>query len=192
MRRRLILSVLLGVLLLPRGAHLSQIHYQIISLKELMERSEFVLVVKLAKPSQRQIQVPIGKDRRNQEAPAFVRVQTRCEVLRALAPAGTTGAELVGKTLEIDGANWQETLAMHKIYYLEGIGESPIYDRYEPADRAGAQTQEPEPKDAPFIVFLRREGKSGFAFAAEGAVERLKNRAAIEELLRHRKQAPTP
>jgi hypothetical protein len=184
MRRRLALLLLLGLLLPPREAHLSQVHYQPVSLKQVIERSDLVLIVKMAKPSQRQIPIPIGKDNKNQEAPAFVRVQTRCEVQRALTAAG---AELVGKTIEIDGANWQDTLAMHKIYYLEGIGESPIYERYQPADPADAQAREAEPKDAPFIVFLRREaqdGKTGFAFVVEGAVERLKNRAAIEELLR--------
>lgn len=177
---------MLGLLLLPREAHLSQVHYRTISLEQLVERSEIVLIVKTAKPDQRQIQVPIGKDKKNQEAPAFVRVLTRCEVQRTLSPAG---AELVGKTIEIDGAHWQGTLAMHRAYYLEGMGISPIYERYEPADRADAQAQAAE-KDAPFIVFLRREvydGKNGLAFVVEGAVERLKNRAAIEELLRRRK-----
>lgn len=193
MRRRLALFVLLGLLLPPREAHLSQVHYQTLSLKQVIERSELVLIVKLAKPNQRQIQVPIGKDQKGQDAPAFVRVLTRCEVQRALTAAG---AELVGKTIEIDGANWQDTLAMHKIYYLEGIGESPIFDRYEPADqKAQPAPQAAEPKDAPFIVFLRREsyeGKSGLAFAVEGATERVKNRAAIEELLLRRKQPATP
>lgn len=183
-------------LLLPREAYLSQVHYETISLKQVIERSELVLIVKLAKPNQRQIQVPIGKDKKGQDAPAFVRVLTRCEVQRALTAAG---AELVGKTIEIDGANWQDTLAMHKIYYLEGIGESPIFDRYEPADQSTAAArsaaQAAEPKDAPFIVFLRREsyeGKHGLAFVVEGATERVKNRAAIEELLLRRKQPATP
>lgn len=192
MRRRLALSLMLGLLLSPREAHLSQVHYESISLAQLIERSEMVLIVKMAKPGQRQIQIPIGKDKKGQEAPAFVRVQTRCEVQRALTAAG---AELVGKTIEIDGANWQDTLSMHKVYYLEGMGISPIYERYHPAERPDPQALEEESKGAPFIVFLRREvyeKKAGFAFVVEGAVERLKNRAAIEEHLRRRKQPATP
>ena len=187
MRRRVALVLLIGLVSSPREAHVSQIHYQTVTLAELVERSELILIVKSAKPAQRQINIPIGAPgpdslvaagQQKKEAPAFVRVLSRCEVLGALSKAG---AELVGKTIEIDSAHWQETLALHKSYYLEGISESPIYERYQPAEPV------PEPEPRPSIVFLRREGASGYAFVVDGAVERGKSRAAIEKLLRGRK-----
>ncbi|MFO0577465.1 MAG: hypothetical protein U1A78_25965 [Polyangia bacterium] len=189
MQRRVALFVLTGLLFTPREAHVSQIHYQTVTLAELVERSELILIVKTAKPAQKQITIPIGTpgpnslvapSQQKKEAPAFVRVLSRIEVQGALSK---DGAELGGKTIEVDSAHWQETLALHKSYYLEGISESPIYERYQPAEPAA----EPEPQDRSFIVFLRREGASGYAFVVDGAVERIRNRAAIEKLLRGRK-----
>src|SRR5262245_45278175 len=113
MGRRLALMVFLGLLFLPREARLSQIHYREITLEDLVARSELVLIVKTAKPAQRQLEITIGKDRQKQDAPAFVRVQSRCEVQSALSKGG---ADLVGKTIEIDGANWEASLSMHKRY----------------------------------------------------------------------------
>src|SRR4051794_37195668 len=98
MRRRLALFVLTGSLFLSREAYLSQVHYKTITLAELIARSELVLVVKTAQPAQRQIPIPIGKDQKKQEAPAFVRVELRCAVQSAISLAGT---ELTGKTIEI-------------------------------------------------------------------------------------------
>lgn len=164
---------------------MSRIHYRSISLEQLVQCSELVLIVKTADPPQRKIPVPIGASapsdpaQKRREVPAFLRVQSRCEVQGALTAAG---AKLVGKTLEIDGSHWRQSLAMHKSYYLQGIRRSPIYERYQPADAPA----EPDPADAPFIVFLRREGGSGFAFVADGAVERMESRSAIEEYLRQR------
>jgi hypothetical protein len=189
MRRRLALSFLClaGFLFCSREAYLSQIHYRGISLEQLVERSQLILIVKAASPAQKQINVAIGKDQKNREAPAFVRVLSRCEVQGAITPAG---AELVGKTIEIDGAHWQQSLSMHRSYYLQGLSKSPIWERYNPEPPPGpapAASSAHEPADAPFIVFLRRDGKDGFAFVVDGARERLGSRAAIEELLRARK-----
>jgi hypothetical protein len=63
MRRRsalLVLGTVSGLLLSPREAHLSQIHYRTITLAELVESSELVLVVKTAKPARRQVEIPVG------------------------------------------------------------------------------------------------------------------------------------
>jgi hypothetical protein len=159
---------------------LSQIHYQDISLQDLVDRSALILVVKTAKPGQRQIQIPIGKDRSNKPAPPFTRVQVRCEVQAALSEGA---AALVGKTLEIDGAHWEQSLSMHKRYYLQGMSISPIYQHY----RAAEEPTDAKDPGAPYIVFLRREGKDGYAFTVDGAIEHVNQREAIEAIIRAKK-----
>lgn len=180
MRRRLFLLTL-GAFFLPiREGHVSQIHYRGVTLAQLIEQSDLVLVVKPARPPQRKIEIAIGKDAQGHEAPAFVRVLSRFQVDAALSDAGR---DLVGKTIEVDGAHWQQSLSMHQSYYLKGVSKSPIYPRYEGA----VAPAEGEPKDPSIIVFLRRDGESGLAFVVDGAIERLPNRATIEGLLRRPK-----
>lgn len=160
---------------------MSQTHYRGITLEQLVERSDLVLIVKASRPARRQIQVPIGGGPK--PAPAFVRVLSRCDVLGALS---RDGAELVGTTLEIDGAHWQQSLSMHKSYYLQGLSKSPIYERYQPAEPLAAPDADAAPEGTPFLVFLRRgdrDGATGFAFTVDGATEHLGRRAAVEALL---------
>lgn len=164
---------------------MSQIHYRGISLAQLVERSDLVLIVKPADPPRRRVEIAIGMDPRGQEAPAFVRVLSRCEVQGALSAAG---AELLGRTLEIDGAHWQQSLSMHRSYYLKGMSKSPIFERYQP-EAPTSESEGPEgndTRDAPSIVFLQSSDSDGFAFVVEGAREGLTQRGAIEELLRRR------
>lgn len=161
---------------------MSQIHYRGIPLAQLVERSELVLIVEPADPPRRLVEVPIGTDPKGHEAPAFVRVLSRCVVRGALS---ASGAELVGRTIEIDGAHWQQSLSMHRSYYLKGMSRSPIYERYQPAG-ASAEPDAPGASDAPSIVFLHRSEADGFAFVVEGARERVTERGVIEELLRQR------
>lgn len=180
MRRRLFLLTL-GAFFLPiREGHVSQIHFRGVTLEQLVEQSQLVLVVKPAQPAQRKIEIAIGQDAQGREAPAFVRVLSRYQVEDALSFAGK---ELVGKTIEVDGAHWQQSLSLHQSYYLKGVSKSPIFQRYE----GSRSLAEGEPKDTAFIVFLRRDGGKGFAFAVDGASERLQNRATIEGLLRRPK-----
>lgn len=178
--RGLALLVSSGLLFLPREAHLSQVHYQGISLERLISRSDFVLIVKPATPARQQVTISIGKDDNGKAAPDFVRVKLRVEVQESLTKAG---ANLVGKTLEIDGAHWEKRLHLHKSYYLHHISKSPIYETY----RASEPPSESEQKDGPYIAFLRHPDKDSYAFVVEGATERIANRATVESALAAKK-----
>lgn len=85
-------------------------------------------------------------------------------------------AALAGTTVEARSADDGMHLGGHSLYYIEGIGESPICETYEASGRPG-------PTDPQILFLYALEDGSGYEFVAEGAIEVTAKRADVESLI---------
>jgi hypothetical protein len=177
---------------------MTQIHPEYIELAEIVEWAQVIVVAAPADPPHRTEVVSIlppgsefeGKndppyhdgfeydpetppegrlDRNYPPYSRFWRAFTVRDVLKG-------EAALAGTTIEARNANDGIHLGGHQSYYIQGIGESPIVETYEPAERPGATDTQ--------ILFLHTlSDGTGYEFVAEGAVETLAKRADVEALI---------
>src|SRR5690349_8003589 len=102
-------AALLAVLLYGAEAHLNKIHYEQISLEEIVAGASLVVVARRADPATRETTisiVPKGAKPDPQKYPPFRRVKSRWVVEESMFD----GRELLGKTIEVDGADWEDEL----------------------------------------------------------------------------------
>ena len=144
------LLVLTLAALLPSEAHLSKIYHEDVSLAELVNHTDWALLVRLDTPPTRVVAVPyslITQDNTRHEstyALPVVRVIIE-EVLRAEDEPPAVGAALEIFT--------PETLTMFELtlrYEATGSTKSPIFQQFE-----GENLFAPQPANAKFIVFVR-------------------------------------
>jgi hypothetical protein len=143
-------------------APLGKIHYENVSLGQVIDRADLVVIADEAAPRRRVITMVIGK-----KAPPYRRTLRRYLVREVLR--GDAG--LVGSTLEIDGADWRRALKNHEQLHLRGLSKSPLFRRY---DAPPLQTRA--------ILFLSRDG-DGVRFAVDDALEDPGRRDEILALL---------
>lgn len=161
-----------AVLLTALEAFTSEHHDQI-ELKDLVTRSSAIVIVEPATPATVKTEIAIApKGGSREKYPAYTRTRSRYVVKEVLH---SRGAKLEsGKTIEVDAADFDTRLIVHKRYYLEGVRKIPIYTYYSP---------QKAPAEGAVIVFL--SGSSdGWEFAAAGAIEHLDTRKAVEALLK--------
>lgn len=161
-----------AVLLTALEAFTSE-HHDEIELKDLVARSNAIVIVEPATPATVKTEITIApKGGSREKYPPYTRIRSRYVVKEVLH---SRGAKLeAGKTIEVDAADFDTRLTVHKRYYLEGLRKIPIYTYYSP---------QKEPAEGAAIVFL--SGSSdGWEFAAAGATEHLDTRAAVEALLK--------
>ncbi len=170
------LPLILALLLLPTGAHTSQVHFDEVSLDALLARSPLVVV---ARPTTRRIEsVPLGEG----IAPYGYAVQ-RYDVVEVLRPAR---AAKPGEAVEVSSFD-SLSLGLHIAYEAQGMSVSPIVPHYSAVNR---------PKEGePVILFLQRSAfltfdpKTGglvgaddtWARTVDGAVEGMASKAAVAE-----------
>ncbi len=161
-------ALLLTLVLWPGQAHLSQVHYESISLEQLVARSEIIVVATPAGDA-KTTKVAVGKD-----APPFSYSQRPYRVSDVLK--GSLSAK-DKKRLWVAGANLTQQFSLHKRYYIDKVSKSPIYERYEAATPVGS---------GPRLLFLRRtefQGRPKMIASVFGAEEQLAQRAAVEALV---------
>lgn len=177
---------------------MTQVHPEYIELAEVVEWSDVIVIALPADPPHRIELVSIlppgsvfaGKNeppfhdgfeydpemaeagRLDRNYPPYSRYWGRFtvrEVLKGAAPGA-------GAIIESRGADDGTHLGGHRLYYIQGIGESPICETY-------ASTDPPGPGD-PHILFLRTLADgAGYEFVAAGSVEGLARRADVEALI---------
>lgn len=164
---------LLALALTALEASTSERHEQI-QLQALIEQSSFIAVVEPASPPTKRTEISIApKGASNKKYPAFPRLQHRYVVTEVLKNERGKLAE--GAIIEVDLADFDTRLTVHRRYYLEGLRKIPIYSYYtpSPAPDAGAVGS---------IVFVQHSG-DGWEFTASGAIEPAGMRSTIEALL---------
>lgn len=172
-------AIATAVLLTSLEAFTSE-HHDEIELKDLVSRSTVIAIVEPATPATVKTEISIApKGGSIAKYPPYTRVRTRYVVKEVLH---ARGAKLEpGKTIEVDVADFDTRLTVHKRYYLEGVRKIPIYSYYSPQKPAA---------DGAMIVFLSATGdgwsftSDSWEFAAAGAIEHLDTRKAVEALLK--------
>ncbi|MER2563378.1 MAG: hypothetical protein ABTQ32_21800 [Myxococcaceae bacterium] len=144
-------------------------HHDQIELKDLVTRSTVIAVVVPATPATVKSEIAIAP---GEKYPPYTRIRSRYVVKEVLHAEGTKLEP--GKTIEVDPADFDTRLTVHKRYHLEGVRKIPIYTHYSP--------QKP-PAQGSMIVFLAPAG-DGWQYTANGAIEHLDTRKAIEALLK--------
>lgn len=176
--------IAVGTLLPSLEAHTSQTFLEPVTLAEVVRGSDLVVVVEPATPPTRTITIdvtPAGQAPDPVRWPPFHRVKERfvvTEVLRDRLRPGVTMPEgsppvQPGVVVEVDSANADSDLWLHKAYYVDGMGESPIYSSYRPVGTSAVTAR---------IVFLQRQ-PAGLCFAVLGASEYVEHRALVDDAL---------
>lgn len=182
--RRLFLAVLFLGALWSAGAPGSEVFYRELDLPAVVERANLVVMAERAQPFTTTSEISIVPEGRKPDAdkyPPYSRVKTRWVVREVLKSRGPLAP---GSVLEIDAAHWDSDLGGHRLYYVEGISESPIYTRYK-----GTVT------DAPAKAILFLSGREGaLQFVVQGALEAVAKRDEVRRLITTpaRKTQPKP
>jgi hypothetical protein len=85
---------------------------------------------------------------------------------------------VVGKHIQVIGANDDSRLDMHQMYYLEGIRKSPIYPTYETSLK-----MDDFEKATTLIIFIKSYG-SRYIFSCENSYEKLDNLPKIKRIIK--------
>lgn len=161
-----------AVLLTSLEAFTSERHDQI-ELKDLVSRSNVIVIVEPATPATVKTEIAIApKGGSIEKYPPYTRIRSRYVVKEVLHAQGTKLEP--GKTIEVDAADFDTRLTVHKRYHLEGVRKIPIYAYYSPQKAAA---------EGAMIVFLSGSSDS-WEFTAAGAIEHLDTRKAVEALLK--------
>lgn len=152
-----------------------------ISLAEVVNRSDLVLLAEQATPPISWEKIPITPDGGQPDSkkyPPFKRHRERFVVREVLKG----DARLSGKTLEVDAANWAEDLELHRKYYIDNINKTPAYQSYEPSSRGAHEAKRK-------ILFLR-ENDGAYALTVLFAFEVEAMKSAVAELIAAKTKAP--
>lgn len=187
---RLQLTTTICALLGAIEAHTSQVMLQEVSLAQLAAQSDVVVVAHPATPPTVTHTVditPAGHKPNPQQWPPFVWTDERWVVDEVLFSGNRFSQVLppnavqvnVGTTIVVEGATTSSSLYLHRQYYVEEMGESPIYDSYS-AEGTTTSTSR--------ILFLRRQ-QAGLAQTLTGAVEWIEHRPAVMAALHDQRPA---
>jgi hypothetical protein len=156
---------------------MTQVFYRGISLHQVVLSAERILLVKRVEPYINLEKVPIHED--TEKYPPFTRIRYRFQVTGKLREP--SGDSLVGKTVLV--LPWTDGMDFggHKSYYLDGIGESPIIDRYE--------TKANLEKDPEFILFISIIENGEVYFRAYDSMDNIE---AVREDIRNPKDPDGP
>ncbi len=140
---------------------------KLLTLQEVLEKSNLIVIAEPGKPAMRVEEVPVS-DGRTQYPPYRRSLQrwTVRKVLRGQGPA-------VGATIEVRGAQDGMWLGVYRRRVIEQVNKIVLIDTYQ-----GRSSAEGELKR---ILLLRSDGKN-IEFVAEGSNEALSARAEVLKL----------
>ena len=177
MRPTIALISLAVLAALPSNA--SQVHYRTITLDELARRTTHVLFVRRLKPffTTETVDItPKGKRPDPAQYPAYRRPVYRFQVERALR---LPKDEKLPKQIEVVSANDEANLELHRKYYVEKIGRSPIYESYESPTSRKAEAAE---RAILFLVQARAKPPR-FRYVVQGAAELVSEEPRVKRAL---------
>ncbi|MBM9501106.1 hypothetical protein JWG44_12670 [Leptospira sp. 201903071] len=162
---------------------MSQIHYQQITLEELVRSSPYIFLVRAADPSFSVTKIKIHskllkelgiQEKLKKKVPDFERRIAHYEVQEVLKGSWDQ------KTISVLPANFVNSLELHILYYGTGLSISPIYLSYNPPQEVNEENQD-------FIIFLRRSSRfETFEWNTVGSIESIGRKEEILDLIRNR------
>jgi hypothetical protein len=181
---RVSVVTVLGLLamLLPKEGHVTQVHYEEIELKELVEIANGIVIVEKTEKFQTQKEVPIVPKEKTdiKKYPPFVEMTYHFKVLEVLYSDKTLPDSGI---LDVSPANQDIEFNVHQMYYVENIGESPIYESYNTPVKFNETDK--------MILFVNTRDFKKFIFTVEGSYEVLSNREKIEAMIKKINKTPS-
>lgn len=188
---------------------MTQIHYENISLQQLMLWANCIFVVTKQEPFINQESVSIlpkdsqfsgkntppyhnppyhdanaGKDINTKNYPPYHRARYHFKIVRVLLSSNTDAAE--ADSIVVNEAHSERKLSLHEDYYLDGRRKSPLYKRYNTSlgleDVRASQEM---------LVFLRYRNNH-YEFAAEDAYEGLEIEHTVLQMIADKKSGREP
>jgi hypothetical protein len=178
------LSAVFVFLFLAQGGHVTRTFFEEVPLNDLVRHANVIVVVKKAEPFVTHETVPVlppADKEIKKEIPPFTKTTYRFTVLDVLKSDAPIPK---GHPLNVSPANEEDNFYLHKLYYIDNIGKSPIYDRYSPS--AGFDFE----KADTLILFLYTGDHRSFRFAVEDAYEAPSRRKEIEDLIKKNQAKP--
>lgn len=181
MSRTVVAAVVIVTLLAPE-AHTSQVFHRSVTLADLKRGTAVVVVAEPALPHERVVPIditPKGQKPNATKWPPYNRVLRRFVVKEVVSKnaallvdetAKPVALPAVGSVVEVMSADAHHDQWLHTAWYVEGMSESPIYDRYIVTGTSASKTR---------LLFLRHDG-DGWSFVVDGAEELVEHRAAVE------------
>ena len=168
-----LLILILLITLVPGVLFMSQIDYEFISLECLIQSSDAILLVKKQDPFEKIIELPLS-EKYPHNYPLHRRALYQFTVLSVLYTIDTLEIEA---DIIVHRANEDTDLEMDRLYYVEGIEESPIFIAYNSeVDLYSADE---------FIIFVtHRAGTPGeYWFVVENAILPADDRDMVMKLI---------
>jgi hypothetical protein len=125
--RKAFISVI--CIMLPAAISLgNMIHYDDISLEDIVHVSTMILIVKKDSRFIIEKRILVRCKTSSKTCPDYIMTTHRFMVTDEMK--NTTGRKLVGQTIEVHSANESTEMLVHELYYCEDRAKSPIYKRY--------------------------------------------------------------
>jgi hypothetical protein len=152
---------------------MSQIDYEFISLEELINESGAIFLVRKNDPFEQVVEIPLSK-KHPDKYPFHRRVMYHFTVFSPLYTIYTVPAET---NIIVHRANEAIDFELEKLYYIDGVEESPVYFAFQPdIDMYTADT---------LIIFVNKipDTDNEYRFTAENAYVSPDREEEIETLL---------
>lgn len=169
------ISAAFALFWLAPGGHVTQTFFEDVPLNDLVRHATVIVLAQKRNPPVTHQTVPVlppeGKTVQG-EIPPFTKTTyhfTVVDVLKSDQPLPP------GLSLDVSPANEEDNLFIHKAYYIDRIGKSPIYDSYAPSiDFEKSDT---------LLLFLSTGDHRSYRFSVENAFEAPAKRKQVERLI---------
>jgi len=163
----------------------SEVFFQETDLKQVVNYSGLILVVKVIKPFINSVKIKIsGFNKRElfKPVPDFESYSLNFEVVKILKDNEKT--DLTGKKIIVYTAFIENQFELHKKYYTEKISKSPIYRSY----KSSIKNEEQLEKETEIIIFVKKSGKTEgkhfeYQFTFKNAYEKTLFLPEVEKLI---------
>ncbi len=156
---------------------MTRVHHDDIALGQVADQSRWILTVRKAAPFKKTVPVPIHEDTARYRP--YLRTFLRFVVTGTLL--GPVEEDLEGKTIDAAHRDTDTDLHCYRLYEVEHIGKSPIYERYKTTADLDAEKE--------LILFLGWKAKDEFRYVAYESMS--KKGDVLREIERIRKDVRT-
>jgi hypothetical protein len=124
--KKIQITFLMLLFLLPAEAYLSQIHYREEPIEEIVKNSGVIVVATAAKSFTTEKIIPIHEDQK--KYPPYHQITHHYKIIKILSDK--SGVLKTGQVINVDPTSASNDFESHRRYYLERYSESPIVYAY--------------------------------------------------------------
>jgi hypothetical protein len=119
-------AFLILLFLLSTEAYLSQVHYREVTIEDIIKYSGVIVFATAAKPFTTEKIIPIHEDQK--KYPPYHQITHHYKIIKILYDK--SGVLKTSTVIKVDPATASNDFGSHRMYYLEGLSESPIVYAY--------------------------------------------------------------